>query len=86
MFKKIAIALVLVFTLTLFACDSGSKVEYPKKYGIVDVVAGEETKTGVKLTLEIDGFGSTIKAEVTVVDGKIVDYDVIENSESAGWG
>jgi hypothetical protein len=72
----------------LIACDSGSKVEYPKEYGIVDVLSAEETKTGYKFTLETDGFSSStkIKAEVTIVDGEITNYTIVSHGESAGYG
>jgi len=90
MLKKISLLLLVLVAMTLTACDSKGTTEatigYPQKYGIVDVVAGEETKTGVVLTLETDGFGGTVKVEVTIVGGKITDFDVLEHTESSGWG
>ncbi len=86
MLKKISLVFLLLFALTLVACDSGSKVDYPKRYGIVDVISGEDTKAGLVLTLETDGFGGTIKVEVTIVDGKITAYEVKEHTESTAWG
>ncbi len=88
MLKKIALLFVVSLGFLLLACDSGSKVEYPKEYGIVDVLSAEETKTGYVFTLETDGFSSStkIKAEVTIVDGKITDYTIVSNGESAGYG
>ena len=86
--KRIALLFLVLLGFLLVACDSGSKVEYPKEYGVVDVISAEETKTGYTFTLETDGFSSTtkIKAEVTIVDGKITAYTVVSNGESTGYG
>ncbi|MDY0278687.1 MAG: FMN-binding protein [Acholeplasma sp.] len=88
MMKRIALLFLVLLGFLLVACDSGSKVEYPKEYGVVDVISAEETKTGYTFTLETDGFSSTtkIKAEVTIVDGKITAYTVVSNGESTGYG
>ena len=88
MMKKMALLFLVFIGFALVACDSGSKVEYPKEYGVVDVLSAEETKTGYTFTLETDGFSSTtkIKAEVTIVDGKITAYTVVSNGESTGYG
>jgi hypothetical protein len=88
MLKKMALLFLVFLGFTLVACDSGSKVEYPKEYGVVDVLSAEETKTGYIFTLETDGFSSStkIKAEVTVVDGKITAYTIVSNGESTGYG
>lgn len=88
MLKKISLLFLVFIGFTLVACDSGSKVEYPKEYGVVDVLSAEETKTGYIFTLETDGFSSStkIKAEVTVVDGKITAYTIISHAESTGYG
>jgi Na+-translocating ferredoxin:NAD+ oxidoreductase RnfG subunit len=88
MLKKIAVLFLVALGFTLMACDSGSKVEYPKKYGVVDVLSAEETKTGYVFTLETDGFSGSakIKAEVTIVDGDITNYTIVSHQESAGYG
>ncbi len=84
MFKKMTMLLLVGLLVFLVACDKGP--DYPKAYGIVDVISGEETEDGVVLTLETDGFGGTITAEVTVLDGLIVSYEVTQHTESTGWG
>ena len=84
MFKKIAMLTLIGFMTFLVACDKGP--EYPKEYGIVDVISGEETSEGVVLTLETDGFGGTITAEITILDGEIVTYTITEHNESDAWG
>jgi hypothetical protein len=88
MLKKMTLLFLVFLGFTLVACDSGSKVEYPKEYGVVDVLSAEETKTGYIFTLETDGFSSStkIKAEVTVVDGKITAYTIVSHGESTGYG
>ncbi len=88
MMKKLALLFLVFLGFTLVACDSGSKVEYPKEYGVVDVLSAVETKTGYTFTLETDGFSSTtkIKAEVTIVDGKITAYTIVSSGESTGYG
>jgi Na+-translocating ferredoxin:NAD+ oxidoreductase RnfG subunit len=85
MFKKIMAAFLCVLALTLTACDKNT-VEYPKTYGNVDVISAEETKSGVILTLETDGFHGTIQAKVTIQEGAIVAYQVVSHSESDGYG
>ena len=88
MMKKAALLFLVFLGFTMVACDSGSKVEYPKEYGVVDVLSAEELKTGYVFTLETDGFSSTtkIKAEVTIVDGKITAYTIVSHGESTGYG
>lgn len=88
MLKKVGILFLVFLGFLLISCDSSSKVEYPKEYGIVDVLSAVETKTGYVFTLETDGFSSStkIKAEVTIVDGKITNYTIVSHGESAGYG
>jgi len=87
MMKKLLFAFFILFTFGLNACSSeGNDVEYPKSYNIVDVISGEETDDGVVMTIETDGFGGTIQAEVTVMNGDITDFEVKDHSESDGWG
>lgn len=85
MFKKMMAVTLCVLAFTLSACDKDT-VEYPISYGIVDVIAAEETKSGVILTLETDGFGGTIEAKVTLQNGLIVAYNVETHTESNGYG
>ncbi|MFO7969392.1 MAG: FMN-binding protein [Candidatus Izemoplasmatales bacterium] len=87
MIKKICLILTLVFSFTIIACSSDEpEVEYPKTYNIVDVTAGRVTDDGVVMTLETDGFGGTMEVEVTINNSEIVNIEVINHSESDGYG
>ncbi|HKL47818.1 MAG TPA: FMN-binding protein [Candidatus Izemoplasmatales bacterium] len=61
-------------------------ISYPKEYNIVDVISGEVTDDGVVMIIETDGYGGTMRAQVTVLDGEITEFNVEEHLESDGWG
>lgn len=91
MIKKLSLVFMMLFALTLVSCsskDDEKTINYPKTYGIVEVLSGERTDDGILLTLETDGFNATtpIKVEVTIKDGAIIKYEVIEHNESTTWG
>lgn len=67
-------ALAIVLSCGLFACSSAPAAEPAAE---AKYVAGTYTGTG-------DGFGGTVKVEVTVSETEITDIKIVEDSETAG--
>ena len=77
--KILKSALALVLCLGLFACSSAPNepAASEERKAEAKYVAGTYTGTG-------DGFGGSVKVEVTVSDTEITDIKIVEDSETAG--
>ncbi len=86
--KKILLALLLV--LTLGACDSEeeSNIDYPVEYYNATVTETVVDGDDYTMTIESTGFSESdmIKSEVTVTNGEITAFEILEHAESSGYG
>lgn len=84
--KKLMLLSAFFLVFMLVACGGGEEgVTYPVSYFNAEVISSSQSGNAVTLTIESVGFYPMV-VDVTITNGQMTAYDVIEHRESGNWG